>query len=322
MIDAGFARHFVPARWGGQAGSFADATTAVIEVAQRCASAAWCASLTAHIGRMCAYLPIDGQAALWHNGPDTLVVGALMPIGKAEATSGGWRVRGEWPYTSISFASEWALVCANVIGQQPEARFFAVPRADYEVVETWRSIGMRGTGSNTLVLPEVFVPQELSFDRSDLLAGQAPAALAPCHRAPLRAVNGLCFGAPAHGAARGGVAAWMESLESTGVTQAAELRLARSSGELDAASLLFDRVASEADGEQAHAARATRDCALATDLSLTAINRVFRSCGTSAHLEANVLQRFWRDANTAGSHVVLQLDAAAKTYASQVLAHR
>lgn len=96
--DAGFVRHFVPARWGGGEGTFADIVTAVATVGEGCASAAWIASLTANGPRTAAYLPEEGQRELWGEGPDTFLVSALMPIGSADPVAGGWRLTGRWSF--------------------------------------------------------------------------------------------------------------------------------------------------------------------------------------------------------------------------------
>jgi alkylation response protein AidB-like acyl-CoA dehydrogenase len=328
ILDAGFARHFVPSRWGGQAGSFTVATAAVMALGEGYASAAWCASLTASLGRMAAYLPDDGQAEVWQDGPDALIVGALMPAGTAEPMPDGWRLNGRWPYVSIIGFSQWALVCANTTGENGHARFFMLPRNAYASIDTWRSVGMRATGSNTLAATDVFVPHARSFARDDLIAGHAPGAQSPCHRAPLKAVNGLTFAGPIVGAARGGLRIWVEEVTRRaqrapgGLPPGAGSALGRSSGELDAAALLLDRAAAVADREQAAPlgiARSTRDCALATDLAVTALNRLFRESGTSAQQEDAPLQRFWRDVNSAASHIVLQFEPAAAGFAARVL---
>src|SRR5688572_18792958 len=65
VLDAGYARHFVPAAWGGREGSFLELTQAVAAVGEACASTAWVASLTACLGRMAAFLPAEGQAEIW-----------------------------------------------------------------------------------------------------------------------------------------------------------------------------------------------------------------------------------------------------------------
>ncbi|TQM85046.1 two-component flavin-dependent monooxygenase/oxygenase LndZ5 [Saccharothrix saharensis] len=336
VLDAGFARHFVPAAWQGRDGDFLDLTRAVAAVGEACASTAWFASLTASLGRMAAFLPVEGQAELWSDGPDALIVGALMPIGRAEPVDGGWRLSGTWSFVSAVDFSDWALVCAMAAtGGAPEARFFAVPRAAYRIEDTWHSVGMRGTGSNTLVLEDVFVPATRSFSRDRLAAGRSAGSTAPCHATPLRAANGLSFAAPVLGAARGALAAWTGYIRektrnapardgvAAGTPQTHELTLTRASAEVEAAQLLLERAAGVADRGAVPpdlVARNTRDCAFAVDLLVTAVNRLFRAAGTSGQSSTNAIQRFWRDANAASSHIVLQFEPAAAAYAGRLLA--
>ncbi len=197
VLAAGFARHFVPARWGGSAGTFRALLPAVATIGESCASAAWFASLAASVGRLAAHLPPEGQAELWQDRPDTPIVGALAASGTAERAPGGWRVSGQWPYVSGVDSSEWALVCARASdGERTEPRFFAVPRSAYGLGDSWFNVGLRGTGSNTLVLDGVTVPDTRSVALAELLAGRAPGAEAPCHRVPMKAANGLTLTAP------------------------------------------------------------------------------------------------------------------------------
>ncbi|SED92365.1 two-component flavin-dependent monooxygenase [Streptomyces sp. 3213] len=325
LISAGFARHFAPVAHGGRAGRFTDVVTAVATVGAGCTSAAWGASLTAHLPRMAAYLPEQGQADIWQDGPDTLVVGALMPLGRAEPTPGGWRVSGRWPYVSLVEFSEWALVCAvTPAGTTAETRFFAVPRDAYAFEDSWDSVGMRGTGSHTLVMDDVLVPAHRSFLRDTVVTGAAWDGASPCHRVPLKAVNGLCFAAPVLGAARAAADAWRALASGRGsLTDAAAADLARATGETDAAELLLLRAATTADHGTVDAmevARAARDCALAADLSVTAVERLLRGAGTRGQQQGSPLQRAWRDVHSAASHVVLQFQPAAVEYARQLTA--
>src|SRR3954447_19495992 len=71
LKEAGFARHFVPRRWGGREGAFADLITATARIAEQCPSAAWCGMLWAAHGRFAARLPEQGQRELWGSGPNT-----------------------------------------------------------------------------------------------------------------------------------------------------------------------------------------------------------------------------------------------------------
>lgn len=332
LVAAGFARHFVPAAYGGRAGTFTDMLHAVEAVAESCTSAGWCASLTASAGRMAAYLPREGRDDVWGNGPDALLVGGLIPVGRARPEPGGWRVHGRWPNISAVEYSDWALVCAvtptsGADGERPaEARFFAVPRAAYRIEKTWDGVGMSGTGSHTLVLEEITVPAHRAFARDDLMAGVRSSSeeVAPCHRVPVKAVNGLGFAAPALGAITaaldtGWTQAWERGRPTVGAEAPASLvGLSRAAGEADAARLLLERVAATADRgtpTAAETARAGRDSAVAADLLVSAAGRVMRAGGTRAQARANRIQRSWRDINTLASHTMLRFETAVADYA-------
>lgn len=325
--SAGFARHFVPARFGGTDGGFADYLEAMAAVGEADASAAWCASIAATLARMCTFLPERGQRDLWSAGPDTMIIGALMPGGRAVAADGGWRITGEWPFMSGIHHSQWALVCASAPDDGRDVvRFFVIPRAEYGIAESWFNVGMRATGSDTILVEDVFVPAHRSFPRDELMAGRP---------VPLKAVSGLSFAGPVLGAARGALRAFTAHVAhkaaraqsaarvSGNSSTSTQLVLARAAGEIDAAELLLRRVAATADrGEPTalEAVRATRDCALAVDILLGAVNALFHAAGTGAQSQAGAFQRFWRDANAAAGHVVLQFEPAATAYSALVLA--
>ncbi|MFF5138956.1 hydrolase [Streptomyces sp. NPDC013157] len=332
--EAGFARHFVPARWGGTQGTFRRFLDTTAEVAVADPSAAWVASIAASLGRMAGFLPEAGQRAVWAGNPDALVVGALLPGGEATAVAGGWLLSGRWAFVSGIDHADHALLCCPVPvdGDRREVRFLLVPRSAYEIERTWFTVGMRGTGSDTLVLAEpVFVPYGHSFARETLLAGRAEASDAHCHRVPLKSVSGLSFAAPALGALDGALTAWTASqaarraaraggLGMSGETTATEeLALARAAGETDAARLLLTRAAADADEgrpDAAATARAQRDHALAVDLLVAAVDGLLRSSGTRAQQESEPLQRYWRDVHAAAGHAVLRWEPAARAYAA------
>ncbi|MFG2231679.1 hydrolase [Streptomyces sp. NPDC048723] len=332
VVAAGFARHFVPVACGGNAGSFTALSQAIAELGEACPATAWCASVTAHLARMAAYLPSEGFHEIWQNGPDAVIVGSLIPAGRAEQAPGGWRLTGRWSYVSAVDHSDWALLCGTVPGEEgPQARMFAVPRSDYTSVDSWSDIGMRATGSHSLVAEDVFVPERRVMDRNILLDGASAGSPASCHAVPLRAVNALSFATPALGAARGVLQLWQDGVAAKllkaqrgpSVSRAAyETVLARAAGEIDSAQLLLERAAGIADRASALTplleARNLRDCAFAMDLLVTAADRLFRSAGTGAHSVDAPMQRYWRDIHSMSSHVVLQFDAAAGAYAGAV----
>lgn len=333
LRGAGFARHFVPARWGGDQGGFLPCFEAVVHIAREDPSAGWCASVTATLSRMAGFLPEEGQRTVWADGPDALVVGALVPGGSAEAAPGGWVLSGRWPYVSGVHASDFALLAVQVPvpGGDPEVRFLLVPRVAYAIERTWDTVGMRGTGSDTVVLDGVFVPRTHSFLRGELASGRAPGTAPDSLCVPLQNVSGLTFAAPILGAVRGAAEAWSQAVvrkraarPGTGQGGTVELDLARSAALTDAAELLLARAAADADrgllADEWAGARAQRDHVTAVDLLLDAVNRLQRTGGTGAQSVHGELQRFWRDANAGAGHAVLQWEPAARRFAAAALA--
>ncbi|MER7013283.1 acyl-CoA dehydrogenase family protein [Saccharopolyspora sp. NPDC000359] len=331
VVEAGFARHMVPTALGGTAGGFGELVPAVVEVGRGCASAAWFASLCAAVGRMASYLPAEGRAEVWADGPDAVLVGGLLPAGTAEPVAGGWRLSGRWPYVSGVAVADWALVCGKA-GEK--AMFFAVPRASYQVIDTWHTVGMRGTGSHSLALEDVFVPTHRALDTADLMAGTAPDAAAACHSVPLKAANGMTLAAPALGAASAVLARWSDLMSAKLAKQGQtvisgpvdrtgiDLTFARSAAEIDSAELLLTRVAEVADAGAVPpelVARNQRDCAVAVELLSGAVDRLFRSAGSTAQAEGDVLARGWRDVGAIAGHSGLQFTAGATAYARLVL---
>lgn len=322
--EAGFARHFVSARFGGTEGSFGELTRAVVSVGEGCAASAWCASLAAYSARFASHLPEEGHQALWGAGPDTVVATGLMPAGRARAVDGGWQVTGQWAYVSgIDFA-DWAMVCAAVGGGEgpPQLRFFTLPRGAYTVRETWDSVGMRATGSHTVVIDDVFVPAHLSFDRTDMLTGRNGTSRVAAHNVPFQAVGGLTFIAPVVGAATGALAACAGSITGRRRNQTAELTMVRASGRVDAARHLVEENAHVLDERlftPEHMARNERNATYAAETLREAAALLVGAAGTGGLGEGHALQRFWRDITSATSHVALQYDTAARKNYSAVL---
>ncbi|MCM3882368.1 acyl-CoA dehydrogenase family protein [Frankia sp. R82] len=317
---AGFARHLVPARWGGRAGGFAELTRAVDQLGQACTSAAWLASLFAYSARLGAFLPADGQAELWANGPDTLIAAALVPGGAARVTADGWRVSGAWPYTSGIDLADWALVCVRPTeaGTRADAGegplFVAVPRGVFTVRDSWRTLGMRATASHTLILDEAPVASRLTFRSAVAAAGHSPLHPGRPFGVPLRAISGLTFATPLLGAARGAFVDFCRGLPAGATTS---VSVARAAGDIDAAELLLHRVAHVADHEEptpALIARNLRDTALAASYLVDAVDRLVVTAGTAGQDPDRPLQRFWRDIRTASTHVALRFDKAAVSY--------
>lgn len=323
LTDAGFARYFVPARFGGTTGSFSDLLDAVALVGEGCTSAAWCAALQAAHGRLAAHLPSEGQADLWEGGPDVPIAAAVVPpAGELLAIDGGYRLTGRWDLASGIESAHWILLAApDPAAPETRQRILALPRTDVSVHDTWFNSGLRGTGSHSLSVEGAFVPAHRTVSREVLVAGLRDAAEARCHRIPFPLVASLIFAAPALGAARGALRAWIQLARTRAaglMDPAAQQTLAHSSAEIDAAHLLLQRAARRADEaplDDLPSALNQRDAAVAVNMLVAAVERLFRHGGARAQGEAEPLQRFWRDIHALAGHGALQLPVAAAAYA-------
>jgi len=323
---AGFARHFVPRRWGGEEGMFGAVFRAAVTVGEGCASAAWCAVLWAAHGRFAAQLPQEGQQEIWGGGPDVRIAAVLMPSGSASRVPGGWLLQGEWePASGIDHAHWVLLVAPETDTPGRPARVFAVPRSLLTVHDTWNATGLRATGGNTVVLAPSMVPDGRTVPLGTLLAGDGTEGRPRCHAAPAHLAGGLMFCAPAVGAARRALAVWTRWADTAAPDGGRPLdrpsvpeRLARSAAEIDAVELMLRTAAARADSEPitpAAVAAGRRDAAVAADWLATAVDRLFRTGGTHLRDTEGELYRHWTDVLTIASHGALRLEPAAEAFA-------
>ncbi|MCZ0997898.1 acyl-CoA dehydrogenase family protein [Streptomyces mirabilis] len=334
ITEAGFARHFVPRRWGGPAGDFTSLLHASANVAEACASTAWCATLYAAHARLAAYLPEQAQHDLWADTPDVRIAASVMPPqGAASNAQNGWTLSGTWSFASGIAHAEWVLLASwtppAIPSEQPgkprEHRIFAVPRAHLTTIDTWHTLGLRGTGSNAVQADDVHVPAHRSMLLTDLIPPQAEGA--PCHTVPFSMVAGLQFAAPILGAARGALQTWISSMSERQKTDGQEVPpkfqqvLARSSGEIQAAQLLLEQAAHHADDKAPtplNIAENQRNTALAAEWCVAAVDRLFRAQGVRAQADGDPVQRHWRDITAAAGHATLGFERAATAHAQAI----
>ncbi|GLZ36630.1 acyl-CoA dehydrogenase family protein [Actinokineospora sp. NBRC 105648] len=325
LRGAGFARHLVPARWGGAGGTYIALLRAVAEVGESCASTAWNAAVHAIVGRMAAHLPAAGCAEIWDDGPNELLAGSIAPTGQVSRSTSGYRLTGTWPFASGVDHSAWTLLGA--LTPEREYRFFMVPRAHYRVLKTWDNVGLAGTGSNAVELEDVYVPEHLTAAHSDLMAGKVDVGRP---LVPFKAVNGLTFVAPVLGAARSALRISAERLavktevngKQARANPAVQTALARAGTEIDSAQLLLERAASTADRgalTDLELSRTPRDFAFAAELLGSAVDRLFRAGGARSQHAHHPVQRAWRDVNCAAGHAVLQFGPAAGVFATHLM---
>jgi 3-hydroxy-9,10-secoandrosta-1,3,5(10)-triene-9,17-dione monooxygenase len=336
LVSSGLVRIGTPRRYGGN-GLDIDAGHAVVwELGRACGSTAWCCSLWIVHNWWLGHFSERAQDDFFASGPDTLASTCLNPAGgTAEPVTGGFRVSGRWSFSSGCEASSWGMVSVSGPGAGT-LRWLLLPREDYEIVDTWFASGMRGTGSQDIVVRDTFVPAHRVLDpdragdtdRTGWLLHQRPS-----YRVPLRLLVGWDLAAPLVGIAQGAVDEFTARLRgTTGPGRTADsvplqLRLAEASARVDAARTihqrtvreLVDRAAAGATFTELDRARYRRDKAFVARLCVQAVDRLFEGGGARAIVETDPLQRFHRDAHGASHHAALGWDVAAEAYGREAL---
>lgn len=163
FIDAGIYRVLQPARYGGYEMSPLTLFKMAMEMAKGCPSSAWCASLITIHNWEVALLDPRAAADLWGSDPDARASSSYAPFGKVTRVEGGYRVSGRWSWSSGSDHCSWVILGGTVPresdGGPPDVRAFLIPRTDYKVVDVWHVLGLKGTGSNDIVVEDAFVPE-------------------------------------------------------------------------------------------------------------------------------------------------------------------
>jgi 3-hydroxy-9,10-secoandrosta-1,3,5(10)-triene-9,17-dione monooxygenase len=322
LLAAGISRILIPPRYGGYGLSLDTWFDVVCEIAKGDASHGWCASLIIHHPHYVGHFPQAAQNAIWADGVDCAIAASVQPAGRVMPVADGYRISGEFGFASGINHSRWLVVGSIAEGAGgPEARFFLVRPGEYQVKDTWFTTAMRGTGSNTAVCDDVYVPEEHTLALADLREGNTPGGKLhdnPIYRAPWVSYAPLTFTAPMLGAAQGAYELFREWIKTRkagrGGTPLAELasvqvRLARAAADLDAAELLLRRAVDAAHSPQRPSlkqrARTMRDCSRAAELCVDVIDTLIGMCGTAGFAVSHPIQRAWRDIHFAAMHVAL-----------------
>lgn len=320
MLDAGLTRILMPERFGGYGMDFETWYEVVLEISKADASHGWCASLLIHHPHLIAQYSEEMQQAIWGNGPDVPIAASFAPRAKAERAPGGFRISGkDSAFASGINHSTWAMVGALLHeGPAPQWLLFMVEPGQFSFRDVWQTTGMRGTGSNTIVTDNVFVPESRALSLTDLREGNGPGGKLhanPIFRTPFFFYAPLCFATPMLGAAIGAYEQFREgaktrrSVDGSLVSEKVSLQvgMSRAAADLDAAELLVRRAAQivdpPRDGIPALLARTIRDYTRVSELSVAAIDALMALSGSAGFSTSQPVQRVWRDIHFAASHI-------------------
>ena len=328
LAETGFFRLLQPASAGGLEADPVTFFTAVRLIASACGSTGWVASVIGVHPWQLALFPPQAQQDVWGADPATRMSSSYAPTGKAKKTDGGYQLDGRWSFSSGCDHATWVLlggIVTNDEGQPVDFCTFLLPASDYAIDDVWDTVGLRGTGSNDIVVGNAFVPahRALSFTNVTRCAcpGQELNAGA-LYRIPFGSIFSYAITTPVIGMATGAYAAHVDyqrgRVRASYVGQKsaedpfAQVRIAEAAALIDAAWLALERDMTEL---MAHAnagekmplplrLRVRRDQVTGTGQAIRAVDLLFENSGGRALKLGTPIQRFWRDAHAGRVHAI------------------
>ncbi|OTG91329.1 acyl-CoA dehydrogenase family protein [Acinetobacter sp. ANC 3813] len=343
LIECGFTRSLQPAVYGGYELSPEEYCPIITDIAGACASTAWVSGLLAQHNHGLALMSKQVQDEVWGEDPTTLISSSVAPIHQAENVEGGIKISGRFSFSSGCDHGQWAVLGIKRydihIGMEDSPCFILVPRKDYEIFDDWHVAGLCGTGSKTIVLKDVFVPEYRIESIFAMNFGQSSGYGlhdGGIFKAPFMTYFSFGFSAVAIGIAmraldvyQARLAGRVRAYTGTKVSDNAPsyMRLAESAHQVRAAyqSLATDwkEIASRSRSgeipESDESGLWRTNQAYVTKMAIEAVSRLLEASGGGAWQTSNEMQRLWRDANAAGSHAYSDYDVAAQLFGRQLL---
>lgn len=338
---AGLARLLTPKEFGGHELPLRAQVLTCAITARGCSAASWVQMVCGAHNYVAGRYPAKCREEVFGDDPDVLIPGTLAAQGTVKRVDGGWIVDGRWQFGSGIDHGPWLIFGARGIddpkhGSAPNMHVI-VPKSDVEVVDTWYTLGMRGTGSKDLVVKELFVPDYRAMPTVELFLGTFDNPVEPVYRLPVLGGLATMLSGSVLGMAERGLE---EFVDYTRVRQdiygsgakarrvSMQLRVAESSSEIQLARKLVEESCDIFDAALADdnpplgvevRAQLKWNAGYAVELCRRAIERIFAASGAHSIYDTSKLQNVYRDINTACHHAIADFDGAAEVRGRLIL---
>jgi 3-hydroxy-9,10-secoandrosta-1,3,5(10)-triene-9,17-dione monooxygenase len=336
----GMFRLFTPTCFGGYAVGVTTALEVVAALAEADASAGWVVAIAAIGSWIGAHSSVQAQGEIFGSGPDVRIAGSLSPL-PAQKVHGGLRVTGSWPYASGAHDADWAVLCASIVGEAADAEeifLCFVPVEEVTLRQTWYTVGMRGTGSDSWHADDVFVPTYRTIPAAEIADGSSTSIYdEPIFRVPLLSAGTLLELGTLLGTGKAALdfvaertltkplhnTCFARQCDSAGVQmQIAEAAVKIATARLHAFDIAtaIDHASAE-NRVSAYAVRAEWKARIsyAAQQIVEALNILMNVHGAGSFAESTRLQQYWRDTNTAARHASLQIAVGYEVYGESLL---
>jgi alkylation response protein AidB-like acyl-CoA dehydrogenase len=327
LHDAGLFRILLPARLGGGELTVPESLRVIEAMARLDASAGWNLAICSGGPVFGHYVAKDAFEQIFAD-PRAVVAGTLNPMTtQATRSDGGWRFTGRATYVSGSAQATWMNAAALVLHDGspqlvdgvPVMRTALFPMKQCRILDTWKTTGMRGTGSNDCVFENVLVPDDFTYEWPNPRSPWQRGAFAGM---PVTTQLGGGLASVALGAARHAIDTLMDlaGVKVPAGTRATmrerpltQMQLGQAEGWLQAGRAYLFQATEDAwrMGEAGvpfdAAARAAARLASVTaaKLAAMAVDLVHEASGMNAMQTTCDIERCWRDVHTITQHIIL-----------------
>jgi len=316
LVGLGALRSLAPASIGAPELSPLELIELIETLSQGDAAAGWVTMVASTTSLAGGYLSEEGAREIFGR-PETIACGVFAPGGRATEVEGGFRVSGRWSFGSGSGHAHFLLGGFLVAGETPRLATAFFRRVQVEILDTWDTVGMGGTGSHDFVVEDVFVPAH----RTLALTGK-PREKGRTYRFPLFGLLALGVSAVATGIARAALDDFRElalhkrpqgAKRTLAEREIVQADLARAETELRAARALVReavrevelRFALEESMRVIDRAELRAAATHATHAAAHAVDLVYRAAGSTSIHEGSPFAQYFRDVHVATQHAMV-----------------
>jgi 3-hydroxy-9,10-secoandrosta-1,3,5(10)-triene-9,17-dione monooxygenase len=328
ILDSGLMPLMRPKMFGGYEADWMTQIDCVSEVARYCGSTGWCMTFFLQHQFFLSLFPLEAQRYVYEHQKDPTILTSFFQTGSAKEVPGGYEVGGRWHFGSGGDYCSWAIlggVIRNPDGSLKKRLNFLLKPEQFKIDRVWDAIGLRGSGSNDIVVEPTFVPESFVYDHDLAMVGKAPGHSVHdgvLYRSPLVLNSGFAVMTPMHGIARGCYNAFVEltggRTARPGAARPADrvetqIAVGESGAEIDLAYLITEKLTATifrgGKVTRADAVRQRRDMMMVLKLIQRGVDRLFDLSGTHGLLGNHAIQRHWRDIHAIGHHAQWQAPA-------------
>jgi indole-3-acetate monooxygenase len=324
LIENELYRSLLPKSLGGSEAPLEAFMQMQEEIAKADASTAWCLGQCSVCAMTAAYLDPDAASEIFNVAPGILAWGAIAH--EVQAVPGGYRATARWDFASGSRQASWLGAHVRVVEADgsprkkadgsPEIRTILFPVTSATMYDVWDVIGLRGTGTDSYSVENLFIPDKFAALRD------VPSALrehGPLYKLTTNMVFSMGFAATSIGVARAMLDAAVElsrgktpqGLKAMRENNAVQGKIGRTEASLRAARAYLYATAAEVWRELANGAPITEQHRIALRIAATwtihqsaaVVDTAYHMAGATAVFAANGFERRFRDMHTIAQQI-------------------